>query len=366
LVSNQTIVSGRSIQWSTGSTSPNLTVVEAGQYSFEVVSVDGCVTQDTVEVNVNLLPQLSLPESLSGCEGDTLEIAAVIEEQAGVAYQWSDGEQGATRNITVSGSYTITASDGNCDASKTTTALFAEPLQLNLGPDTTLCPGNELLLALPSSADEIRWQDGATSIEYVVRDAGTYRVELTRAGCQSNATIRVDMPNLPKEGELLGSPQILCRDTEVRLDASWPAAEVVWSTGETSPRIFADTPGLYAVQLNVENCFFFDEIEVLAASPGRCAPCTSYLPNAFSPNGDGVNDELRAYFENGCTVDRYSMKIFDRWGNQVFVSTDVETGWSGQMRGEQLDTGVYIAIIEYFIEGELSSKVLKESITLLR
>jgi len=87
-----------------------------------------------------------------------------------------------------------------------------------------------------------------------------------------------------------------------------------------------------------------------------------YIPSAFSPNGDGVNDEFRIYPCVGVT-EISSVRIFDRWGNQVFEApeADVSSGlfcdgglplWDGRFRGEDMNMGVYVYVVEVtFLDG---------------
>ena len=67
-----------------------------------------------------------------------------------------------------------------------------------------------------------------------------------------------------------------------------------------------------------------------------------YIPNAFSPNGDGRNDIFRAYAAGGLTVLSYELHLFDRWGNTLFVSENIEDGWNGVFLNEAMNPGVYV------------------------
>ena len=75
-----------------------------------------------------------------------------------------------------------------------------------------------------------------------------------------------------------------------------------------------------------------------------------YVPNAFSPNGDAVNDKFRAYPAQGTDIQSFEMKIFDRWGNQLFETNESERGWDGAFRGRLLPVGVYI----WFLKAEVN------------
>ena len=78
---------------------------------------------------------------------------------------------------------------------------------------------------------------------------------------------------------------------------------------------------------------------------------TFFIPNAFTPNGDGLND---IFFGQGIGIAKYEMWVFDRWGNLIFTCTDINQGWDGTVQGKggdlcQIDTYVWkVAITDVF------------------
>jgi len=95
-----------------------------------------------------------------------------------------------------------------------------------------------------------------------------------------------------------------------------------------------------------------------------------YVPNAFTPNGDGINDRFRIETTEPMTIDRF--EIFNRWGEQLYVELDVTTGdggshkgWDGRFRGEQVLPGVYLYYLKWRdVTGHAHSKV--GTVTLIR
>jgi gliding motility-associated-like protein len=95
--------------------------------------------------------------------------------------------------------------------------------------------------------------------------------------------------------------------------------------------------------------------------------CEVFLPNAFSPNGDGINDEFRAYA--ACDrVEGFRLTVFDRWGSVVFTTTDFNQAWDGTMSNNLCITGVYIWQVAYVeaVNGRLYEKSKKGSVVLLK
>ena len=80
--------------------------------------------------------------------------------------------------------------------------------------------------------------------------------------------------------------------------------------------------------------------------------CEVYVPNAFSPNNDGVNDDFRPLPGSDCTITDYEINIYDRNGSLVFQSTDANQGWDGAYRGEPAAAAVYYYVFQYTITSE--------------
>lgn len=73
--------------------------------------------------------------------------------------------------------------------------------------------------------------------------------------------------------------------------------------------------------------------------------CKMYVPNAFSPNGDGVNDFFNA--STNCTLEEFEMKIFDRWGALLFQTNNTDQGWNGKYKGKEAESTAYVYFIRY-------------------
>jgi gliding motility-associated-like protein len=92
----------------------------------------------------------------------------------------------------------------------------------------------------------------------------------------------------------------------------------------------------------------------------NCA-CNFYIPSAFSPNNDGKNDVFRSQYS--CSFSSYEMKIYNRWGQQVFVSTNVANGWDGTFKSQPQPADVYIWQLKY--EDNLTGKLVRRNGTVM-
>ncbi len=101
------------------------------------------------------------------------------------------------------------------------------------------------------------------------------------------------------------------------------------------------------------------------AEEGDCA-CKIYVPNAFSPNEDGVNDTFQPYV--GCAVTEYDFKIFNRWGRLMFSSQNPDESWNGEFDGKLAEASVYVYVLKvtYDNEGEIEDEIKTGDVALVR
>ena len=92
--------------------------------------------------------------------------------------------------------------------------------------------------------------------------------------------------------------------------------------------------------------------ESIISTLGTSNDCKLYIPNAFSPNDDGINDEFRPLPGSDCTITDYEINIFDRNGSLVFQTADTNLGWDGNHRNEPAAAAVYYYVLKYTISGE--------------
>lgn len=97
--------------------------------------------------------------------------------------------------------------------------------------------------------------------------------------------------------------------------------------------------------INIQDCTVSDE------------SCQLYWPNVFSPNGDGINDSFKPEIPFNCSLLAYQLRIFDRWGGEVFVTTNPADGWTGLARGKPFNSGTFIYQATYVLaNGESINK----------
>ncbi|HRV84436.1 MAG TPA: gliding motility-associated C-terminal domain-containing protein [Saprospiraceae bacterium] len=110
-----------------------------------------------------------------------------------------------------------------------------------------------------------------------------------------------------------------------------------WDDGSIDPYHILDGPGVYWLDYLDQGCLFRDSMQVVA---GYCEDCRVYVPNIFSPNGDGHNDVLA--IQTNCTLSTFSWQIWDRWGTLVFSTRDPSASWDGRVGQSMAPVGVYV------------------------
>ncbi len=215
-----------------------------------------------------------------------------------------------------------------------------------------LCDGAARQIFANPTADSYAWSNGQTTAGISVDTAGVYILEATTACGVYIDTVFIEPVTAPLWVEL-GEDKLIQAGDELILFASSNAGDSVlytWSvTGDSamscrdcvSPRVAPLVNTVYTVSINDDNgCTAFDSLFVEVLPTRRL-----YIPNAFSPNNDGINDIF--YLQGKGAIAINSLRIFDRWGNQVFelkngTINDQALGWDGNFRGKPVLAGVYI------------------------
>jgi gliding motility-associated-like protein len=136
----------------------------------------------------------------------------------------------------------------------------------------------------------------------------------------------------------------------------------IWNNGETTEDISDLVPAPYIIIVTDSNgCSVTDNIDILGSSI-ICYEPNIYIPNIFSPNGDGQNDVL---YVRGKGIKSLIFVIYDRWGEKVFETSSQSDGWDGTYKSKKLNTSVFTYYIDVVMQNnEIIKK--KGSITLIR
>jgi gliding motility-associated-like protein len=307
-------------QWSTGELSPGIMVNEPGNY-FLTVTKAGCSSKDTAKIEVVPLPVFSLGADTGFCKGDSVLLKSELPLL--YLYQWNTGQ--TTPNIYVKkpGSYSLKVKKGNCFYSDSLVAVQHSLPEFELGPDRLICSGQTASLSLTDEKPDrhYKWNTGDTS-RILVAGSGKYSLAVTDAnGCRSQDTISV-VPEVVVSFAISGNNQV-CSNGSTSLQPGRNFNRYLWSTGDTGRILNVHNPGIYSVTgFSLIGCQNRSaEFEVMAI------PCDYSIPNLITPNGDGENEvwKTKEPFLTSATV-----KVFNRWGQEVFSSGSPLFAWDGK------------------------------------
>jgi len=327
---------GLSHAWSTGATTASIEVSNAGTYWLEVDN-GYCRARDTVIIGSLALPQDVLT-NIEQCSDTPAVLMAGGPENS---YTWSTGATTSSITTTASGTYTVQVTGQNgCTATHDVVVAFIQPPVVDLGPDTVLCDGQVMQIDAGNQGASHLWNTGALSRRLDVTTSGVYSVTVNN-GCVRHDSISVQFN--PAPSGLTARVFHTCLDDEpgyVMLDAGNPGSNYRWSTGATSQVIMADAYGTFAVVVtNRFNCTMRDSADVI-----EFCPATIFVPNTFTPNGDGLND---VFIPVGKNIASMTLRIFDRWGELLYETTDLDMGWDGTYRGEAVRNDLYVWRMTY-------------------
>jgi gliding motility-associated-like protein len=208
-----------------------------------------------------------------------------------------------------------------------------------LGPDVSSCAKDSVTIkAISVDGATYLWNTGERTNIIKPITSGKYWLDLKQNSCVVSDTVNVLIK--PSPGVTIGPDTVVCAKNPIELDAgSTAAATYLWSTGAISQKITVSRPGTYRVTLTLDGCTASDTADV------DLGDCEFFIPNAFTPNSDGVNDVFGLI--GAADYSPFSFRIYNRWGQAVFRSSASTKRWDGSFNGLDMPAGAYPWIIDY-------------------
>lgn len=406
LTANVTTGTLTSYTWNPGAlTGASVTVSPASTqiYTVNATNVIGCTASAQVTVTVNPVPAAPVVPNVAVCPGAnaTLQVQSPV---AGYTYNWYTASTGGTP-IATGTSYTVTnvtaAATYYVEAVNATTCISAirtaATITLNAVPaapaanNITICSGDDATLQVqsPVAGYTYNWYNVATGgspigtgVSFTVNNVtanATYYVEaMNGSGCISSTRTAVTISLLAQ----LAQPVVtLTNTTFTSLTFSWNAVpgatsyEVTTNGGATYQLPSSGPAGTtHTISSLVGNTTVILQVRALKNLPCETsvlsAPVSGttlsskeiFVPNVFTPNGDGRNDVLLVY---GNYIGSIQFRIFNQWGQLIFASDNISMGWNGTFSGQQQPVGVYAYTLKVVLQdGTIVNK--KGSINLIR
>ena len=210
----------------------------------------------------------------------------------------------------------------------------------NLGPDRGICRFEEIILN-PGTFTSYLWQNGDTTQELHTGILGYYHVAVKDdIGCEGRDTVHLN-EIYPLPANFVSGDTSICRGNIVTL-MSQKFENYLWSTGSTAPSIHVTRSGTYFISVtDYHGCRGTDSAMVYFYTDCK----DLVIPNAFTPNGDHLNDDFKPLVP--APITQYQMKIWNRWGAMIFETNNYKEGWDGSYKNLPQQTGTYIYTISF-------------------
>lgn len=284
---------------------------------------------------------------------------------------WSTGETTDTIMVSTTGPIWVSGTIGGCIMTDTTVVIF-DDVQLPELSDTAVC--GELILEVLYPNYDVIWSTGETSEQIQITQSGTYSVSLVGQCGTLSTEFTVSVATETFADFLTRSKPIEFLDPNVQfVNESNGATTYEWHFGdgqvsfEENPEHVYDESGVYLVMLVA---YGTDGLECVDTTYGYVSVdpmFTFYVPNAFTPDGDGINDTWGGVGLN-FEYESFELEIFDRWGGLMWQTDNPFKGWDGthMKSGNRVKQGMYVYQFRLRQFDTFEPKVFKGTVTLYR
>jgi gliding motility-associated-like protein len=351
----------------------NLGGSTAGTYTVTntIAASGGCPSATaTATITIDPVPTITV-NSPAICNGQS----ATLTASGASSYSWSSGGTTSTETVspTSSTTYTVTGTTGGCSntALSIVTVTNCNVPDANFsGTPTVMCQAGcanftdlstntptSWSWSFPGASPSSSTAQNPTNICYSAN--GSYDVTLIATNSSGSDTLTISgyiTVGAPVTVNITGNLLITsCEETVLTAvpgdgTYSWGPAGTLSGTGGAS--VTAKPPATqeyYVTYTSPDGCTDSDTTTVAVQDIN-----TYFLPTGFTPNNDGINDEIHLH---GRGIDYFTLKIFDRIGEKVFESSDLEKGWNGRLHGLPMNDGVFVYTLDItFCNGERVKK----------
>lgn len=238
---------------------------------------------------------------------------------------------------------------------------------------SNICVGNatSFYLSETTDIDSVYWvfddedtgplnYSSSINATHVFSSTGVYYVEVTIYYQGKSAKIKTTIIIADRPYMSLGGDRYLCDNQSIVISPGDNFFSYLWHDRSSKSYVIVDKPGKYWLTVSDGTCTASDTLNIMECSE-------LWMPNAFTPDGDGIND---IFYVKGVNINQIEMYIYNIWGELIFESNEINKGWDGTYKGKACKQGVYIYMIKLKAEGILSNggirSIHKGSVLLLR
>jgi gliding motility-associated-like protein len=366
----------------TTSSDPFVFPKETTTYAVSVIDAGGCVNSDSIKVNVLNSITVDAGADTSICRTDSLTLLPV---SAGLQYHWSPSaglipasnikNPVASPNTTTT--YVVTANLGKCEAKDEVRIKVAPYPKAFAGTDVIICYGSTAMLSGDITGTSFAWAPGNSLVNPNTLTPAANPVMTTSyiltahdtLGCPKPVSDTIVVTVIPPVKAFAGNDTMVIANQPLQLNASggsvytWSPSAGMDNTSIANPVVILSASYdsiIYKVRVGTEGgCFAEDELKVKVFKTGP----ELFIPTAFTPDRNGKNDVLKPIPVGIRTL--HYFRIYNRWGQMVYNTNSVGSGWDGTFDGKEQATGTYVFMAQAtdFL-GNLVSK--KGTVVLIR
>ncbi|MCT4580591.1 MAG: gliding motility-associated C-terminal domain-containing protein [Flavobacteriales bacterium] len=332
---------------------PTVTPTTTTTYFVDVTTANGCQLLDSVTINViTTIPIPDLPNDTLICYGDTINISA----SGGSSILWNPanivGDPISYNTTAFPTDTTMLVADfiNACGVVRDSFLIEVTDIFPTIVNDTIICP-NDTAILWADNADFYEWSP-ASSLTHpdsnytlaIPQGETVYQVICSNtAGCSKTLTTTVEL--FPTPYVYAGADLNVFYGVPTTLNGTTTMNTLYWESPDSLSCIHCLTPQFIPSSTSEHILFVEDENGCINSDTVTTyVNSTLYIPNSFSPNGDGHND---FFITLGEEITAFNIKVFDRWGLLIFESDDLDHYWDGKYKGKLVQQDAYIWKVKY-------------------
>jgi gliding motility-associated-like protein len=343
--------------WNTGDIGKELIVEYAGKY-YATFKNSCKIFADTITITSALKPKLNIGNDTFICLNSTITLKSNIPSTI-----WSNGSIAQQISVANSGIYWAKYIDSCNNYTDTIIIIDYQPQNLSIGNDTTICIGENI--KINSTASNTIWGNGNIGNNINLTIFRDTIINVKNENRCINTGYNFDVKNIHVIDDVLTINSVsnsLCGFDSILLESNH--INTLWRLSNgielINNKVYVNDIGTYYATYT-GTCKTIGDSIVITKECNK--DCNMFLPTAFSPNNDGINDKLLPLHTCNIITD-YSFEIFNRWGELIFNTNNILEYWDGKYKGVFVEQDNFIGIINYKTQN--ISKKIKQIITLLK
>lgn len=375
--------------WQDASTQQTYNVVDTGIYILQVEDLFGCIAIDSIQISLQSI-NINLQDSVQICSEDSIVLTPQISPTiSGTTYLWSNGSVNPSLTVNSEGLYVVSATNGMCLITDSTSVSIEKVLASFSTLNSEGCAPVDIGLLDNSSVtngsiQSWYWNFGDNSNSnnqnptHNYSTSGAYTISLgvtSSNGCFDDTTmvnlIEINPTPIADFSYEQSSPN---SEIELTNQSSGIIDNIMWVINPNDTILNSDNFSWnindYAGVSAIDVCLFvtsnFGCIDSICQRIDLIEDLYFFVPNTFTPNGDGSNQYFRPVFNSEIDPKEYKLEIFNRWGELIFESHDVSFGWDGTYAGKLVSDGTFVWIINFETRGNSAHKSIQGHLNLIK